>query len=256
MIRTLFLIAAASFVLAVACLSGAAAIGGRELLHRRWPDNWTVHIRDDDGGSVTISPRGDEDAASGPTATREIAWTGGDSLYVDLPADVQFAAGAGPGKIIVTGPKGAVDRVALSGSHLELTDEDGGGGRVSVALTAPAVRRFVLNGDQNLSLKGVNQDELDLDVSGHAIANAVGKVRAAKVDISGDGDVDLAKLAAQDAHVEISGAGRARVAPAASADLRISGSGEIDLLSRPPSLSSEVSGAGRIVQKPATSPPG
>ena len=46
----------------------------------------------------------------------------------------------------------------------------------------------------------------------------------------------------------ISGAGRASIAPASAADLKISGSGEIDLLSHPAKLTSDVSGAGRIVE--------
>jgi hypothetical protein len=111
------------------------------------------------------------------------------------------------------------------------------------------VKRFSLEGDESLTIAGLDQDELDLDISGHGDVKAAGTARSARVDISGNGDVDLAKLTARDADVDINGAGRATLAPTGAANLHISGSGEIDLLSRPASLSSDVSGSGRIVQK-------
>ena len=34
----------------------------------------------------------------GPQATRDLAWTGGDTLEVDVPADVDYTQAAGPGE--------------------------------------------------------------------------------------------------------------------------------------------------------------
>jgi hypothetical protein len=257
MIRTLFLICGASFVLCVACFAGAAALGAPYFFdhgwtpfdrdwnidlddgwRNHWRDHWRARHFDDDNG----------DASDATPTTREIAWSGGDGLDIDIPADVQFTAGAGPGKITISGPKGTVDRVTLSGSHLQFSGDDDDARRVTIAMTAPSLSRFSLSGDETLGLTGLAQDELDIDVSGHATVNAAGKVRAAKIEISGDGDVDLGKLAAQDARVEIDGSGRAAIAPTASADLHISGSGEVNLLTHPANVSSDVSGSGRIVQ--------
>jgi hypothetical protein len=117
-------------------------------------------------------------------------------------------------------------------------------------MSAPGVRRFSLEGDESLAIAGLDQDELDVDIAGHGEVSAKGRAKTTRIDISGDGDVDLGKLDARDADVDINGSGRAQVAPTGSATLHISGSGEIDLLSRPASVSSDVSGSGRIVQQP------
>jgi hypothetical protein len=52
MIRTLITIAFASFILAVACLAGAAALGGRDIAENGWtvPSDWVFRIQDDPGG--------------------------------------------------------------------------------------------------------------------------------------------------------------------------------------------------------------
>jgi hypothetical protein len=246
MTRTLVLIAGASFVLAVACLSGAGALGWNEARRHHW-DNWNVHIGDDHGrrfiGHDTV-----DDAGAGATVTRELAWTGGDSLDIGLPAKVQFTQGPGPAKLVVTGPKDAVDHVVLSGSQLRFDDGDDYGGPITVTLTAPDVRRFDISGDANLAIAGYAQDDLDVDLSGSGGVTATGKAKTVKVDISGDGNVDLSGLAADSAEAEISGSGKAALAPANAADLHISGDGEIDLKSHPAKLTSDVSGSGRIVE--------
>ena len=75
-----------------------------------------------------------------------------------------------------------------------------------------------------------------------------------KLDISGSGDVDAGGLAADSADADISGSGKASIAPASAADLHISGDGEIDLKTRPSKLTSDVSGSGKIVEGDAGRP--
>lgn len=243
MIRILLMICGASFVLAVVCLAGAFALGG----HDFWRHNgWRMH-----GGRITINDGGIDiqgPGSAGQTVTREISWSGDDAFDIDAPADVQFTQAPGPGKLTITGPKATVDRLELSGGRLDLADDDWNAGRVTVVMTAPAVRRFSIGGDGSLAIASYDQDELDIDVSGHGDVNAKGRARAARIDISGDGEVDLGALTLDSADADISGSGRASIAPASAANLRISGSGEIDLLSHPANLTSDVSGSGRIVE--------
>jgi len=262
MIRTLMLICGASFVLSVACFAGAAALGAPDVFqHGDWLDHpWTVDV---DGwgdhwrARHIVTDEDDNEADNGAPATRELAWSGAEALDVGVPADIQFTPGAGPGRITISGPKGVVDRISLSGARLDYSGDEDDARRVTIAMTAPVAPRFTLSGDETLALTGLAQDALAVDVSGHGKVNGTGKVRTVKIGISGDGDVDLGRLAAQDARVEIDGSGRAAIAPTGSADLHIAGSGEVDLLSHPASLSSDVSGSGRIVQgAAATSRPG
>lgn len=249
MIRNLFVIACASFVLAAVCLGAAALLGGPRIfshLHH----NWAVHVRDGEPfRQVEIDAGGD-----GGTASRDLTWGGGDRLDVDVPADVQFTQAPGPARITVSGPKALVDRVELSGSHLQFSDEASGDGKLTVVMSAPGVRKFSIDGDASLAIAGYDQDELNVDVSGRGDVTAKGKARSARVDISGDGDVDIGSLTVDRVEADISGSGRAAIAPASAADLDISGSGEIDLLTHPAKLTSDVSGSGRIVEGGAAKP--
>jgi hypothetical protein len=250
MIRTLVLIAGASFVLCVACLGGAAALGWHHFAGSHWR-HWNVRFGDghhvgwvhDDGG-----PSNATSAAGGAPTSRDIAWSGGDALDIDVPGDVQFTQAAGPGKITVTGPADVVGHVVVSGSHLQL-DEDGDFmGPLKIVMTAPDVRRFSISGADTLVINDFNQDELDLNVSGDGNVTAKGKAHSTRIDISGDSQVDFGGLAVDSAEASISGSGHAAIAPASSAELHISGDGEIDLLTHPAQLNSDVSGSGRIVE--------
>ncbi|HUO12743.1 MAG TPA: DUF2807 domain-containing protein, partial [Caulobacteraceae bacterium] len=117
MTRTLFLIAGASFVLAVACLSGAAALGWHGMHRHGWDRSWNVDF--DDGHGARWFRHVESDDASGAVATRQIAWTGGGEFDNDISADVQFTQAPGPAKLVVSGPKDAVDHIVLNGSHLD-----------------------------------------------------------------------------------------------------------------------------------------
>lgn len=250
MTRTLVLISAASFVLAVACLSGAAALGWHGLRHHHWGpwgNGWNIHVRDDNGQDVWVGRHAD--GADGAQTTREIAWTGGDRLDLDVGADVTFTQGGpGQGKLVITGPAGAVQNLELSGSHLQFANDTDYSGPLKVTMTAPNVKSFAINGSGNLAINNYDQDDLDLDVSGSGNVTAKGKARALKLDISGSGDVDAGGLTATSADADISGSGKASIAPTDAADLHISGDGEIDLMSHPAHVSSDVSGSGHIVE--------
>lgn len=253
MTRTLVLIAFSGFILAVACIAGAVALGGSALMHHHWGRHWTV---DWDDGHRHWRGGDDHGGDGGPSVTREIAWPGGDRIEFDAPADVTFTQAPGPGKLVITGPKEALDRLQLTGGELGYRDDfDFDDARVTVTMTAPDVRRFAINGDNTLSIAGYDQDDLSVEVSGHGSVNGKGKTHALNLDISGAGDVDLSGMAAQSAQADISGSGRAYIAPTDAANLDISGSGEIDLLTHPPKLNSDVSGSGRIVQGAVAPPP-
>jgi hypothetical protein len=247
MIRPLLLITGASFVLAVACFAGAAALGGHDFLH---PWAWRHAAWTFDGDRGRWRNWDDVRPENATPVTREIAWTGGDRLELDAPADVQYTQAAGPAKLVVTGPKSLVDRLELDDGELRVDGDGWNQGRVSVVMTAPAVSRFAINGDDSLSILGYDQDQLAIDVSGHGMAKAAGKARQVNLDISGSGEIDLGALSSASAEADISGSGRASIAPTDEANLDISGSGEVDLLTRPPRLNSDVSGSGRIIESP------
>lgn len=259
MIRTLLIIAGAALVLCVATLSGAAAIGGNDLARHGWA--WT--FRDNDGEDHTIDFRQGEE---GPAATRDLAWTGGERLEIDLPGEVTYVQGAEAG-VRVTGPKTMVDRVRLVGDRLSMDGDsrmvrfdvssrrwDGNGnpiGRDStlrITVTAPSINAFELNDSADLEIRDYDQPTLTLAVSGFGGVEATGRTDSVKLDISGSGEADLDSLTTKDAAVDISGFGDARVAPTGKAEINVSGSGDVTLTQRPAELTQRISGFGEVRQ--------
>lgn len=257
MIRTLLIIAAAGLVLATASLGGAFALGGRDMARHGW--EWT--FRDRDGDTVSFER---DDGTRGPDVIRTLEWTGGQTLTVDLSADVDYVQGPTAG-VTVTGPAELVERVRLVDGRLTWADRDGpnhetvvfgrrNGGRgiwvhseeVKIVVTAPDINSFNVEGSANLMLLDYDQDTLQVDISGSGEVSATGRTRALEVDISGSGDADLGSLAVTDANVAIAGSGDAVVAPTGRADISIAGSGDVELTTRPATVNQQVSGSGEV----------
>lgn len=249
MIRTLLIITGASLVLCIATLSGAAAIGGNDLAREGW--EWT--FRDGDSSETVTFQRGD----TGPSVTRNLAWTGGDSLTVEIPGEVTYVQGDTP-SVVVTGRKSMVDRVTLTDGRLSWADDDDGAehvvfgwsnrDRLRVVITAPAVTSFALQSSADLSIRDYDQPTFSLDVSGSGDVDASGQTETATIEINGSGDSDLASLSMTDASIETSGSGDVRVGPTGSARVDISGSGDVDLTNRPANLQQTITGSGDIDQ--------
>jgi hypothetical protein len=257
MIRTLLIIAAAGLVLATASIGGAFALGGRDMARHGW--EWTFHDKDGD----TLSFERDDGTRS-PDVTRILAWTGGQTLTVELSADVDYVQGDTPG-VTVTGPTQLVERIRLENGRLFWIDSDGPNhetvvfgrrqsGRgvwvqseaVKIVVTAPNINSFDLEGSANLTLRDYDQDTLAVDVSGSGSVTAYGKARALELDISGSGEADLTGLTLTDANVAIAGSGGAVLTPTGQVEVSLSGSGDVDLLAQPANLRQDISGSGDV----------
>jgi hypothetical protein len=207
-------------------------------------ENWREH-----DGRITIGHTFTPDMnGGGPQETRTLAWAGDSTLSVEIPADVQFTQAPGPGKLVITGPKGTVDQVEVRNGKLDYANEPFNSQKVTVVMTAPNVSRFSLDGEGSIGIAAYDQDELDLDLNGDGALTAAGKTHKVKLSISGDGGADLGKLVAEDADVSIDGDGHATIAPTLRADLNISGDGDIRLATHPASVRTQVSGDGKVVQ--------
>lgn len=249
MIRVLVMIAVTGFLVSVVTLSTAVAIGGPEILtDAAWHGGvgpWTWGWRSDDWAD-----RGSRH--TGPQGTRELAWTGGDTLDVDMPAEITYTQAPGAGKLTITGPQGALDNLEIEDGHLRYAHGRQHGTELTIVMTAPAVTRFDLSSSGKLEIRDYKQDKLSLDLSGNAEVSAKGETRSLALSIDGSGDTDLTDLKLADAAVDIQGSGQATLAPTGSANINISGSGDVTLLTRPAKLESDVSGSGSIHQKDGT----
>lgn len=251
MVRVLIIIAVAGFILAIGCFAGAMALGGPQLLEHGWsiPGDRLVSWSADGG-----------DRSDGQVVTRDLVWSGGDTLEVDLPAKVTFTQ-SDHAAVAVTGPADLVARVAIDNGRLLLTGEgddqtltiDRHGvrllddvDRLSITVSAPKVSRFILNGSRDLRIEGYDQDELFLTVNGGGDVAASGRAGALTLAVAGSGDADLGELVVQDAAVDVAGSGDVRLSPRGVAHVQIAGGGDVTLLTRPASLTSSTAGSGRI----------
>jgi len=239
MIRALVIVAVAGFLMAVSCISAAIAIGGPQAFAR---SGWTWTWSDDDhpprfGWRPTV--------ARGPEIQRDFPWSG-EALEVNAPAEIEYVQAEGPARLTVRGPAAVLDRVRVQGGRITLTPGAPAWSDLRIRLSAPKVTRFELNGANRLTISGYRQDELVLEASGHAEIDAAGEVKSVRLRLSGAGEADLSDLKAAGAEVDISGAGQASVGPTEWARIDISGMGDVDLLTQPKDLQTNISGAGRI----------
>jgi hypothetical protein len=241
MIRALVIIAVAGFLMAVGCISAAVAIGGPQAIARSgWTWDWDLH----DGRAPWHGGWRRHDLA-GPQTERDFPWSGG-RLEVNAPAEIEYVQAAGPARLTVRGSKALVDRVRVEGGRISLAPGRPTWGDLEIRLSAPDVTRFELNGASHLNITGYKQDELVLESSGHSEIEAAGEAKSVKLSVSGAGEADLSDLKTAGAEIDISGAGQATAGPTDWARVAISGVGDVELLTRPKELQTDISGAGRI----------
>ncbi len=258
MIRVLVMIAVAGGVLCLATLTAATIIGGPEAFTRAawsWGTDrhWSFSGRHWDRWDNEDAWDGDNGAGdSGPQATRALAWTGGDPLEIEVPADVRYTQAAGPAKLTISGSKRAVDDIEIENGHIRFDHRHSGrhyGSNLTIVMTAPNITRFDLHGSSRLAIADYKQEHLRIDLSGNADVTAAGEVNVVELDVSGSAEADLGKLKAKGAEVDIAGSGEARIAPTDWAKVDISGSGDVTLLTHPPKVETDISGSGSIHQE-------
>lgn len=248
MIRVLVMIAVAGFLAGVVALAGAAALGGPELASRNW--NWFVDWHDHDDRPRKHRDREwrDERPTDGAgEITRELAWDGSTKVEFGIPAAVEFTQAPGPGKVTIYGPKAVVDRVRLVDGRFSLDQPSLDHARLRVVMSAPAVTRFEVGGDDRLEIRGYKQDQLAIVASGSSEVVASGQARDVDVELSGSGEADLTALATDNADADISGSAEVTLGPKESASIEVSGSATARLLTRPKHLKTDVAGAGSVI---------
>src|SRR5436190_6193545 len=234
--RTLGWVAAIGLGVGVASLSLAWAVRGRDLKRVLAESNLNLQSCDD------------AKVASGPE--RHLPWSGDDTIEVTLAAPLRLIAGTGS-EVIVRGAPETIAHLQLSGRRLFADCRLLVSSKpIEVELPARALRHVRISGAGKVALEKLDQPELALTISGSGNLSAKGTVERVSATISGSGDIRLGDLALKRLVTKISGSGDLEAAPKDEADVTISGSGHVRLLSRPATLRSKVSGSGRITQPP------
>ena len=174
MSQRLATIAAAAFAISAISFAIAVWIGDTELLDIGGP-RWAMR------GIACTATRfvGHGTASSGPTETTALAWPGGGTVEINLPATVLYHP-APVAEASVSGDPDVISHVRFEGSRLVA---DGGfrcfsDGRPTVRLAGPPPAAWRINGAGSLALSGLDQNALAIEMRGSARTEAEGRVRA------------------------------------------------------------------------------
>jgi hypothetical protein len=123
------------------------------------------------------------------------------------------------------------------------------GKKIEAVVSGVAIRKFVVNGGENLDLGEIDQPNLDLHLNGSGTVNGHGKVGQLNLTIAGPGQADLGGLSVSgDANISILGSGDASLSPHGRVKLFIAGSGDLQLLTKPAELRQTIVGSGEVRQ--------
>ncbi len=237
MSRMLAILSAAGLSLCAVFLGLAFLIGGDDVFHTP-------------GSLERIKPLID-------MATRkEWRWGGGDTLALSAPMNVRYEP-KGPPRVSVTGPAELMKDVRVSeGRIASQAPRQITGRKLEAVVSGVPIRKFVVNGSENLNLGHIDQPELEVHLNGVGTVSGEGRVDDLNLVIAGAGNADLGRLSVTaDARVSILGSGTASLAPKGDLRLFIAGNGKLELLSTPKSISRTILGSGDVSTAQHPSPP-
>ena len=174
-----------------------------------------------------------------------------DRLDIDLPASVSYQPGP-KAEATVTGDSSVISHVRIVDGRLGFDNELECAPltHLSVRLTAPSIAAWGIRGSSDLVLSGIDQQKLQLRITGSGHVVASGAVQVVALNVAGSGEAELQGLSARSAEIVVHGSGEVQVAAQDSADVAIRGSGIVKLHGRPAQLHSAISGSGRIENMP------
>ena len=250
MIRTLLIITGASLVLCIAALGGAAALGGNDLARHGWSwtfpedmvhrEETVTFKRASNGPRVTRTLAWDGSERLDIDVSADVTYVQGDEASVKVVGPRDQVEG-----LRLNGGRLTFDDDNANVVVFGWRDSD----RLQITVTAPSVRAFNLSSSGDLLIRDYDQPSLFVAIDGSGEVVATGQTEAVELDISGSGEADFSGLQTRDADVEISGSGEALVGPTGAARIAISGSGDVDLTRRPATLNQSISGSGDIRQR-------
>ncbi len=177
-------------------------------------------------------------------------WNGGDTLVVNTPMVLHYQPEGLP-HVTVTGPAGSLGDVQVGGGQIGAPQEAHRDRRAKLdaVVSGVAIRKFMINGNQQLDLGHIDQEALDVRIQGNGSVSADGKVGQLNLVIAGNGNAALGGLSVQTAKVAILGQGDATLAPHQSLYLTIAGHGMVYLKSHPASIQKTIIGSGQVIEE-------
>ncbi|NQX38531.1 Putative auto-transporter adhesin, head GIN domain [Pedobacter steynii] len=122
---------------------------------------------------------------------------------------------------------------------------------LEVLVTLPQIKNAALSGSGKILISGdfrlTDKLKTSASGSGEIRVDTPFEVNDLLVNISGSGKINLEKIVAKDADVDISGSGDARISITEELKARISGSGKLYYTGNP-EIDSKISGSGKLIK--------
>lgn len=138
------------------------------------------------------------------------------------------------------------DNLYLSYDKVSVQHDD-----LEVLVTLPQLRNASLSGSGKIQVSGafplIDKLKTSVSGSGEVIAQSVFEVKELLMNISGSGAINLEKILAQEADVDISGSGDGKINVREELKARISGSGTL-YYTGSPEVDSKISGSGKVIK--------
>ncbi len=113
-------------------------------------------------------------------------------------------------------------------------------------VTVPALDAITISGTADMKVAGITGDSLAINVSGTGQLDVAGTTASLSIAVDGTGQIDAGTLAAKDARIDVRGTGQATLRAAQSVDVKISGTGSVDILGKPARVKKSVTGTGAV----------
>jgi hypothetical protein len=201
----------------------------------------------DDGSETTSAAQG-----SGVTATETRELPAFSAIDLAGVNDVIVGIG-GEQRVVVLGDDNLIELVTteVEGGTLVIAQSQAfeAASPMRVEITVPSLDDVRLSGSGAVSIDGHDIELFAVSMSGTGVIRGSGTAGRLDVELGGTGDIELESLAAESATVELSGAGNVHVHVTGSLDARVSGTGTIFYTGSPSNVSSEVTGAGAVIEK-------
>lgn len=118
--------------------------------------------------------------------------------------------------------------------------------RAIVAIALPECPNIKVSGTSNITLKDIDQAELQLKVSGQGDIKADGSLDDLDANISGQGDIKAKSLTVKKANLRVSGQGNIKLHVMQEVTAQVSGQGDVVIHGNPLVRDTRVSGQGDI----------
>jgi Putative auto-transporter adhesin, head GIN domain len=199
--------------------------------------------------SVSLAPaalaRGDESEMRDVADFDEVVVAG---VALELSIEV-----GGEQSLEITVDEGDLERVETRVSNGVLTIRQRGrrwrGTDLEVHITMPALAAFTVEGAADAEIKGLDEDELEVNIEGAVDLYLEGRCGTFELEINGAGDINAKDMQCENVEIEINGAGDAEVYASLSIEATLNGIGDITVWGNPGSVRPRINGMGSFELK-------